>query len=692
MTRPSRIQIPLRTAMVMVGTYARGRLTEQVKAVAFIILYLAGFQVVVLGTTPSNAWQISAGVGLVVVGLACFLEGLLLGLMPLGERVGLQLPHRAGLKGIVAFGLLLGMGATLAEPAIAALRAAGQTVTPWGEPLLFRLLENEPDKLVLAIGAGVGVAVAIGMLRFHYGLSIKPFVYVVVPVLLVVSMACTLDANLGHLLGLAWDAGAVTTGPVTVPLVLALGIGVSRAVGKREGATAGFGIVMLASAFPVLGVLLLGAVLNASTPRPTSETAFFAAERRGVALQLVSSEENLRRMAFQRGEAPARRALFRDETTHRDAVRSLADPVARRAVLGTMSLQEWLQQRASETERTWVPAESFRSAASVAEPRLRIVEVLRTEAVRAVRAVVPLAALLLVALVAFLRDRPRHRDEVVFGIALGLIGMTLLTSGIRLGLAPLGDEVGRPLPRVFRSVAREEGRVVLEPFDPELVLTSFAADGTSRRFFYLHDPTGIPRPVPFDPQRFDPGTRRYEHILNRPPLFGPELTLVGIGLVLLFAFGMGYGATLAEPALAALGRTVEELTVGTVKRTGVVRAVSIGVGVGLVVGVARILYGVPILWLIVPPYVALLPLTYWSEEDFAGIAWDSGGVTTGSITVPLVLAMGLGIGGELKVADGFGVLAMASVFPIIAVLLYGLAVQARQRHSIQASIAEEHDE
>jgi hypothetical protein len=79
----------------------------------------------------------------------------------------------------------------------------------------------------------------------------------------------------------------------------------------------------------------------------------------------------------------------------------------------------------------------------------------------------------------------------------------------------------------------------------------------------------------------------------------------------------------------------------------------------------------------------LFPLTYWSEEDFAGIAWDCGGVTTGSVTVPLVLAMGMGIGGELNVIDGFGVLAMASVYPVITVLLYGMIVRFRQRRSFQ---------
>lgn len=675
----------------MLGGYARVRLMDQVRSISFILLYLLGFQMLVLGSTPGNALQLMLGIGLVVTGLALFLEGLLLGLMPLGERVGVQLPQKAGVGMIVVFGLLLGAGSTFAEPAIASLRAAGLSVTPWEAPLLFWMLERVPGQLVAAIGAGVGVAVAFGMLRFYLGFPIKPFVYVLVPLLLAVSGICALDGNLVSVLGLAWDAGAVTTGAVTVPLVLALGIGISRASGKQDRATAGFGVVMLASSFPVLGVMILGMVLNSSAPRPVSEEVFFGMERREQAVSWAGSEAELERLVFQRGTEAGRAAYYGGEADHRAAVLGLGDAAVRAVRLGRMSFAEWFANRASGTERGWLSAAGVRvEAAAVAA--LPVGEVLRTEAVHGLRAVLPLSFLLLGVLIFLLKDKPRHGDEVALGIVWAWVGMLLLTSGIRLGLAPLGDEVGRPLPRVFRSVAREEGVVVLQPFDLSQVHTAFTPEGGAESFFYLMDPAGTPRAVPFEAGRFDAEAGRYEHVVRRPPLFGPELTLVGITLVLLFAFGMGYGSTLAEPALRALGETVEELTVGTIKRVGVVRAVSLGVGVGLVIGVARILYGIPMIWLLVPPYLVLLPLTYWSEEDFAAIAWDCGGVTTGSITVPLVLAMGLGIGGELKVVDGFGILAMASVYPIFTVLCYGLWMQRRQELNLQRVEEEEDDE
>lgn len=651
-SRPAKIHIPLRSALRMLGGYFRVRFLEQVRSISFILLYLLGFQMLVLGSTPANALQLTVGIGMVVMGLMFFLEGLILGLMPLGEQVGVQLPQKAGVMAIALFGLLLGVGATFAEPAIASLRAAGLSVTPWEAPLLYWMLERAPDQLVMAIGGGVGVAVAFGMLRFYLGLPIKPFVYVLIPLMLAVSVFCALDENLVSILGLAWDAGAVTTGAVTVPLVLALGIGISRATGKQDRATAGFGVVMLASSFPVLSVMGLGILLNHQAPRPVDEAVFFSPAYRETALRWVGSETQLRDLAVQRGSEAGRSVLFADRPGE-----DIAQHPGRPAAGG-----------------------------------LSLMTVIRAESGHAVRSVLPLTFLLLLVLMLWLRDHPRHGDEFALGIFFAWLGMGLLTSGIRLGLAPLGDEVGRPLPRVFRSVAREEGRLTFQPFDPSLVFSSLGVDGDVAQFFYLQDSDGQPRPARFDAERFDPVALRYEHILKRPPLFGPELTLAGIGLVLLFAFGLGYGSTLAEPALRALGRTVEELTVGTIRRVGVVRAVSLGVGIGLVIGVSRILYDIPMIWLLIPPYAFLILLTFWSDEDFAAIAWDCGGVTTGSITVPLVLAMGLGIGGELEVVDGFGILAMASAYPIISVLLYGFVKQKRQARSLQPAEGESEHE
>src|SRR6056297_1133889 len=216
-----RIKIPLGESISMLSKYAWTRIKEQISSVAFIILYLVIFQTVILSVPLANALSTAGGIALVVFGLAFFLEGLILGLMPLGERVGLKMPQRMGISIIAVFGLILGFGATLAEPAISALRTAGSEITAWNSPLLYMLLEPYSNWLILSVGIGVGIAVALGMFRFYYNWSIKPFIFTIIPVLILLSLYAYYNQNLNKIIGLAWDCGAVTTGAVTVPLVLA---------------------------------------------------------------------------------------------------------------------------------------------------------------------------------------------------------------------------------------------------------------------------------------------------------------------------------------------------------------------------------------------------------------------------------------------------------------------------------------
>jgi hypothetical protein len=108
-----------------------------------------------------------------------------------------------------------------------------------------------------------------------------------------------------------------------------------------------------------------------------------------------------------------------------------------------------------------------------------------------------------------------------------------------------------------------------------------------------------------------------------------------------------------------------------------VRTVSAGVAAGIALGVMKILFDIPIAFLLVPGYGVALVLTLLSGEEFVNLAWDSAGVTTGPVTVPLVLAMGLGLGQAVDAADGFGILALASVGPIISVLATGLWIRSR---------------
>jgi hypothetical protein len=95
--------------------------------------------------------------------------------------------------------------------------------------------------------------------------------------------------------------------------------------------------------------------------------------------------------------------------------------------------------------------------------------------------------------------------------------------------------------------------------------------------------------------------------------------------------------------------------------------------------VLKVIFGWNLVYFLIPGYLLLLVVTYLSSEEFVNVGWDSAGVTTGPVTVPLVLAMGLGLGNAVSALDGFGILALASLCPILSVLLMGLYVQQRNR-------------
>ena len=134
---------------------------------------------------------------------------------------------------------------------------------------------------------------------------------------------------------------------------------------------------------------------------------------------------------------------------------------------------------------------------------------------------------------------------------------------------------------------------------------------------------------------------------------------------------LGFGATLAEPALNALGLTVQELTNGAFKKSMLMYSVAGGVAFGIALGVGKIVFNFDLATVLIPLYLLAVVLTHFSTEEFVNVAWDSAGVTTGPVTVPLVLAMGLGLGNAVSATEGFGILSMASICPILSSSING---------------------
>lgn len=681
-----KIKVGFRQGMRMVLPYAREKTVEQVKSVWLIIVYLILFLWLILRMPVAEALLVALGIGCVIVGLTFFMEGLFLGLMPLGEVIGLRLPQKSGLPTIIVFAIVLGIGATFAEPAIGVLKAAGSSVLPWNAPLLFLILNKYSSYLVLAVAIGVGVAVMLGMLRFMYGLSLKPFIYIFVGGLIVLTLVTAIDPNLRSVTGLAWDCGAVTTGPVTVPLILALGIGVCRVVGRSHSGNAGFGVVTLASLSPVLAVLVLGLALRGKVTPPMPPERFFGEDNRSQALALFNSFDEMLGCAFWNADEAMQSLLFENgQQGSIEYLRGLVeDESRRRLVFGAdpEAIFHWAAQKGSQAQRMTV----FGSEGAINEAltkyafqprRMDFTNLLLHNALTASQAIIPLAAFLLAVLLFIIRERLPHADQIILGITFALIGMMLFSIGVEIGLGKLGNQVGNKLPALFQSIPMSEQRRTLIDFDPAIVQTAVTPDGDEQRFFYIWNGRKYEM-APFDEDHYDSQTGRYDFIPTKGPLFRKWPT--GLAVLLVFAFLMGYGATLAEPALNALGHTVEELTVGTFRKPLLMHSVALGVGAGIAFGVAKIVWGIPLVWLLTPPYMLLLLMTLMSTEEFVNIGWDSAGVTTGPVTVPLVLVMGLGIGNQVGVVEGFGILAMASVCPIVAVLTVGLLV-TRQRKS-----------
>ena len=194
------------------------------------------------------------------------MEGLKLGLMPFGDIIGSSLPKKLPLPGVLTVAFLLGIGCTYAEPAIGTLQVAGSIVDPTKAPYLYTMLNAHAPYTVLLVGLGVGVAAVLGTVRFLYDWSLKPLIYLSLLPGVILTGYCAMDPELATIIGLAWDCGGVTTGPVTVPLVLALGIGVANSGGKGNSQLSGFGIVTLASIYPIVAVLSLGIYLKFTLP------------------------------------------------------------------------------------------------------------------------------------------------------------------------------------------------------------------------------------------------------------------------------------------------------------------------------------------------------------------------------------------------------------------------------------------
>jgi hypothetical protein len=182
--------------------------------------------------------------------------------------------------------------------------------------------------------------------------------------------------------------------------------------------------------------------------------------------------------------------------------------------------------------------------------------------------------------------------------------------------------------------------------------------------------------------------------LTDPEFVGPGRSAEGLAWhdyywTYLFAFAIGFATTIAEPSLIAVALKAQEVSGGTVGAWGLRVAVALGVALSLAVGVFRIVTGTPLYLYMIAGYLIVVAQTFYAPRMVVPLAYDSGGVTTSTVTVPLVAALGLGLAstvpGRSALLDGFGLIALASLFPMITVMGYAQIGEWRARRRKEPS-------
>ena len=229
-------------------------------------------------------------------------------------------------------------------------------------------------------------------------------------------------------------------------------------------------------------------------------------------------------------------------------------------------------------------------------------------------AVLPIVAILVLFQVAVLRRKLPNLRRIAVGFVYVLLGLTLFLIGLEDALFPLGETMARQLTATADS--------------------------------------------------------------SRPDVAEAAVDWTDYVLVYAFAAAIGFATTVAEPSLIAVALKAQEVSGGAIGAWGLRIAVAIGVAVGVALGCFRIVTGTPLPWYIVAAYLVVVAQTIGAARirSIVPLAYDSGGVTTSTVTVPVVAALGLGLAasvpGRSPLFDGFGLIAFASVFPIMSVLAY----------------------
>jgi len=223
-----------------------------------IVLVIGFFQLVVLQQPIPNFGQILLGFFLVVLGLTFFIQGLEMGLFPIGETMAYAFAKKGSVFWLLAFAFALGFGTTVAEPALIAVAAEAATVAASGGMIesTEAAMSSYADGLRLTVALSVGFAIVVGVLRILKGWPIQ---YIIIGGYIGVVVMTAFAPK--EIIGIAYDSGGVTTSTITVPLVTALGVGLASSIRGRNPMTDGFGLIAFASLTPMIFVMAYGMIV-----------------------------------------------------------------------------------------------------------------------------------------------------------------------------------------------------------------------------------------------------------------------------------------------------------------------------------------------------------------------------------------------------------------------------------------------
>ncbi len=476
------------------------KILESLSSVLPITAIVLALSLTVIPVPIGTLLLFLAGAVLLILGMGLFSLGAEMAMMPMGEALGARLTRtrRIGLVVVVFFAM--GVIVTIAEPDLA---------------VLARQVPAIPDSvLIFTVAAGVGFFLVLAMLRTLFKVKLGHLLIFFYALVFGVALFAPKS-----FLAVAFDSGGVTTGPITVPFIMALGIGMASTRGDSTSQEDSFGMVALSSVGPILTVLILGICYNPSS-----------AEYVAVTAPEVHTSVELGRSFAQGAPHHAKEVLS---------------------------------------------------------------------------AIFPMGVVLALLQLCTRAFGKRQLIKVLVGLGYTLLGLIMFLTGVNIGFMPAGHFLGSAL--------------ALSPAPWSLIL---------------------------------------------------------LGMV------MGWYIVAAEPAVHVLNRQVEEITSGAVSQQAMQRSLSLGVAVSIGLSMARILWGIPLFWFVLPGYALALGLSLVVPPSFTGIACDSGGVASGPMTATFLLPFAMGaceaLGGDI-LSDAFGIVALVAMTPLVTIQLLGLWSQMRAK-------------